>query len=394
MVGDLCQGLAERGFAVTVRCAYPYYPEWKDKTGRNGWRIWRYVNEGVTVERFGLYIPRNPNSLLQRLVHEMSFLLSLLRGIGSARRFDLVMAYCPAVTCVGFAVAAKLLFRRPLWLNIQDLAAEAAAASGLVHKRWLAALMRRLQAWLFNRAEVWSTISPAMAERLLPVRRRNQPLQLLPNWLHASLGREIAKYPRKSGEWPRERPPRLLYSGNIGKKQNLLALLRILQMSDLVFEFTVHGTGAQGPEVERWIRGTADARFSYGPFLDEAGFARALHAADFFVITEAPNSGASFMPSKLVPGIASGAPILAVCDVDSPLGWEVQKFGLGPWLSWNDADRIGQVLGGIAQGPDRYRHWVACAYRRAESLSREAIIGRFAEGLHLLARQDTVATDY
>ncbi len=36
---DMCYGLAQRDIDVTVRCAYPYYPEWKDKSGRNGIRI-------------------------------------------------------------------------------------------------------------------------------------------------------------------------------------------------------------------------------------------------------------------------------------------------------------------------------------------------------------------
>jgi hypothetical protein len=60
VIGDMCQGLAERGFGVTVRCAYPYYPEWKDKSGKNGWRIWRYRDGPVCVERYGLFIPTSP----------------------------------------------------------------------------------------------------------------------------------------------------------------------------------------------------------------------------------------------------------------------------------------------------------------------------------------------
>ena len=77
---DLCYGLAERGFDVTVRCAYPYYPEWRDKSGRNGFAIQRYEERGVHVERYGIYIPRNPRSLLERLLYEASFLFSLLRS--------------------------------------------------------------------------------------------------------------------------------------------------------------------------------------------------------------------------------------------------------------------------------------------------------------------------
>ena len=76
---DLAYGLAERGFDVTVRCAYPYYPEWKDKSGDNGLAIQRYTDQGAKVERHYIYIPTKPNSLVQRLFYEASFLFSLLR---------------------------------------------------------------------------------------------------------------------------------------------------------------------------------------------------------------------------------------------------------------------------------------------------------------------------
>src|SRR5690242_16390311 len=67
---DLCFSLSRAGFGVTVAAPMPFYPEWRDKSGRNGWRVWRYVMNGVAIERYGLFIPRNPNSLIQRLLFE------------------------------------------------------------------------------------------------------------------------------------------------------------------------------------------------------------------------------------------------------------------------------------------------------------------------------------
>ena len=46
---DMCRGLVDRGWDVTVRAAYPFYPEWRDKSGRNGWRVWRYEDDGLHV---------------------------------------------------------------------------------------------------------------------------------------------------------------------------------------------------------------------------------------------------------------------------------------------------------------------------------------------------------
>ena len=130
---DLCCELVARGFDVTVRCAYPYYPEWKDKSGRNGLRIERCEHDGVHVERYGLFVPRNPRSLLQRLVYEGSFFLSLSRSVYRGSGFDLVMVYCPLVGAVAFASLNKWVYRRPLWLNVQDLEMPQQQAASRVH---------------------------------------------------------------------------------------------------------------------------------------------------------------------------------------------------------------------------------------------------------------------
>lgn len=155
---DLAYGLAERGFDVTVRCAYPYYPEWQDKSGKNGLVIQRYEENGVHVERYGIFIPSNPNALSQRLLYEASFFFSLLRSLSRGRRFDLVMVYCPLVGAVAFAVLNKWLHRKPLWLNVQDLSADAAAASGIARGRGVKRLLGAVQQWFFNQAQVWSWI--------------------------------------------------------------------------------------------------------------------------------------------------------------------------------------------------------------------------------------------
>lgn len=383
IVGDLCQALAADGFEVTVRCAYPYYPEWRDKSGRNGWRIWRYREGGVQVERYGLYIPADPNSILQRLVHEASFLLSLLRSLPRGRRFDVVMAYCPAVSCLGFAAVNRLVWRQRLWLNVQDLAAEAAAASGLVKRGWLGQALRAVQAWFFNRADAWSTISPVMAERLAPMRRRSQPLLTMPNWLNETLRVEIDCARAAAPATRAGAPLRLLYSGNIGRKQNLLALLQELQRTPHPFDFAIHGSGAQAGEVEAWVQRSADPRFRFGPFLGERDFAAVLVASDFCVISETADSGASFMPSKLIPAIHAGTPILALCDEHGPLGTEVLAHGLGPWFPWRRVGEIGAWLPGV--GDDEHARWRDNCLRRAADYSRARIQAGMAAGLRALA---------
>ena len=377
---DLAYGLVERGFDVTVRCAYPYYPEWEDKSGKNGLRIQRYEEKGVHVERYGIYIPRNPNALVQRLLYEASFFLSLLRSLPRGRRFDLSMVYCPLVGAVAFGVLNRWLHRKPFWLNVQDLSADAAAASGIARGRAIISGLGGIQKVLFNRAQVWSSISPVMIQRLEAIRTRNQPVLYLPNWLNASMAGELRALTSKEGRAPSD-PVKLLYAGNIGTKQDLLRFCKALHESSTPFAFHIHGNGGHADTVRTWVEQAKDGRFTFGPFLEEPGFAQALHDTDFFVITEKAGSGGSFIPCKMISGLASGSPILAVCDAESPLGEEMRAEQPGSCFSWDELDTVPELLDQLPAKAERFREWQQKAFYRSAFYERDAVIDRFAESL-------------
>ena len=388
---DLAYALAERGFDVTVRCAYPYYPEWRDKSGENGLRIRRTEDRGVHVERFGLFIPRDPNSLPQRLLYEGSFFLSLARALRRDRgRFDLTMVFCPLVGAVAYAALRKRLFGGPLWLNVQDLSADAAAASGITKGQAATNTLASVQNALFNEADVWSSISPEMLARLDQLRSKDQPLLYLPNWLNRSLADEIAALPEKA--LPKKGEPlELLYAGNIGTKQDLLAFCQALARSDAPFRFRIHGSGGRADDVRQWIEQSGDDRFAFGPFLDEAGFIRAIHHADLFVITEKTGSGGSFIPSKLIPAIATGTPILAVCDGDGPLGEEMRRARLGPHVEWADLDEVPTLLRTLAADPEAMRAWQQNAHDRAAFYQRERVVDEFERTIHRILSHEPLS---
>lgn len=391
LFADLCEGLASRGFEVEVRCAVPYYPEWRDKEGMNGLPIHETRQSGVRVRRHGLFIPNRPSSLAQRLAYEASFFASLMRDLPEPGRFDAVMAYCPLVGGVAYGALAARSAGCPLWLNVQDLSAEAAEAAGIVRFGAAAQLFRRIQRFLFNRAGVWSTISPVMRERLIPLTRGRQPVHLLPNWLHGSLAREIegrapiatnAPSSRAPGaEDAPARPWRLLYSGNIGGKQDLLRFCHELARSDADFRFDIRGGGADASEVRDWVSSSGDPRFSFSALTDEAGLASALQAADFFVVTEKSGAGGSFIPSKLLPAFGAGTPVLGVSDPDSPLGRELREAQAGPILTWDSVGRVAEILSRNSPNSPVVRAWRNAASARSAHYDRDHIIDQYA---HLL----------
>lgn len=383
--GDLCFGLAERGWDVTVLTAYPYYPEWKEKEPHRPLEIRREKLCGVRVLRHGAYIPGAPSKLLPRLLFEAGFFASILRSAAAGGRFDAVMVFCPVLGAVCFGALRKLLFREKIWLNIQDLPAEAAAASGIHSGRVFGKLAGALQRWLFNRTDVWSSISAVMTDHLAGMTRRGQPVHLCPNWLNGSLAAAVKALENKAGR-PAARPIRLLYAGNIGKKQGLLEFCQRFSQMHSPFHLRIAGDGGEAAAVGAWIGKRADERFSFGEFLDEQGFARALFESDLFVITERPGSGASFIPSKLIPCIATGTPIIAVCDASGPLGREVAEHGLGFVVEWGQIECLPAVLESFSSQPGLLAQIQARCLAHARHYQRETAIGRFDTLLRAMAK--------
>ena len=387
---DLCYGLAEKGWEVSVFTTYPYYPEWRRKTEGSALPIRRETIRGVDVWRHGLYVPTHPSQLLPRILYELSFGLSLLRSLYRGAKFDAVMVYCPMLGAVMFAGLRKLLRGEPLWLNVQDIPAEAAVASGISQSGVFNRLAPKLQNFLFNRADVWSTISPVMVDRLATAREHGQPLHLCPNWVHSSLADCLENVVSKSGRVPGA-SLKLLYAGNIGKKQGLLEFCVELARSDIPFSFSIHGNGGEAATVQRWIQESADPRFRSGGFLEESAFVGALHDCDLFVITEKSGSGASFIPSKLIPAIAVGTPILAVCDRLGPLGREVLEMGLGIVIEWNEVGGLAGILRDLMADPARFTQLQNNCLRHARNYNRTTGIDRMAGLIQEMSRRPEAA---
>ncbi len=376
IASDMCAALAQRGHDVTVYTTYPYYPEWKLKTNAHRWRIQQEWIRGVQVRRHRMFIPSNPSNLFSRLIHELSFPLSLLRNLFRAESFDVVMVFCPLIGGVAFASLRKLFYRDPLWVNIQDIPVEAAAASGIIRSNLLARWASFLQGFVFNRGDVWSSISPDMVQQLETIRTTNKPIHLCPNWLTGSLYQQIRDVASKVGRIPQQ-PAKLLYCGTIGRKQGLLEFCQLLGKCDGDFQFQIRGEGGEAENVQRWVEKSGDRRFSFDSLLSEAEFIQAIHESDWFVIPQKSSVGSSFFPSKLIPSICVGTPILAISEHTGPLGYEVSKNGLGLVVPWSQVSTLTGKLDTFRLDPPRFKELQSNCVRRAQVYSRDFAIDNF-----------------
>ncbi len=169
----------------------------------------------------------------------------------------------------------------------------------------------------------------------------------------------------------------LFYSGNLGVKQGLPVFLDDFAVAGTNWQLQINGGGAQADQLATKIRGQSSAKL--GGVLSEAAYVNALLSCTACLVTQAPGLGANFLPSKLLPALATGTPVLAVCDETSPLGQEVKAGDFGEVVRPGDASRLKHVLDSWASEPALLDHLAKKASQHAKRFDRSCVLPRYFE---------------
>lgn len=190
-----------------------------------------------------------------------------------------------------------------------------------------------------------------------------------------------------SSDTPNFYPEEDVLLGNLGVKQGLPDFLEIFSQSKAVergWELDIHGGGE---EKFRWIETLKETRGCHlGDVLDKDQYLVAMLSCTACLITQRPGVGANFLPSKLLPALATGTPVLAVCDRHSPLANEVLEGGFGEVVSPGDATALADILRKWQADPSKLVEFGSKAAERAELYGRNKILSRYLEELSVLSR--------
>jgi colanic acid biosynthesis glycosyl transferase WcaI len=383
LFSDLALYLKEQGADVRVATTYSYYPAWKvdPEDARHAYRdeIW----EGIPVRRIRMHVPAKPTGV-GRLLSDLSFLLGLLR-------FSTLRNWTPDVVVTASPMFSQCLAQRflywgkkvPRLIVVQDFVVDAALDLGILKLPGLAGLLRGLERWTFRSAQTLTTISEPMLQKLHRIVGNDRRTVLIPNWVHRSLQSEID---RQAASHPQRKAKTLFYSGNVGVKQGLPDFITAFTAANTGWQLRINGGGAQREALEQSVKGRQDIEF--GGVLCEADYVEALLTSAACLVTQAPGVGANFLPSKLLPAMAAGTPVLAVCDERSPLGREVIEGGFGEVVPPGDAERLAAVLQRWADDDRLLTELGAKARQRSAGFERNAVLGLYWEEIGRLAARN------
>ncbi len=379
---DLAQYLASKGHDVRVTTTFSYYPAWKLAAEDQGIKVRNDVVDGIAVRRIAMHVPTKPTGK-GRLLSDLSFLWSLVRhGRYRDWRAEVVLTALPMLSQ---CLAQRFMhgFRRiPKLIIVQDFVVEAALELGILKIPFAAGFLHGIQRWALKSARTITTISPLMLEKLQTQITDGRRMLVIPNWIHQSLQTEIDR--QVSAAAPRSQM-RLFYAGNLGVKQGLpdfLTQFKQAEVSRSGWRLDIFGGGGEAEAIRKSAAETEGVHV--GGVLEETQYVANLLSTSACLVTQRPGVGANFLPSKLLPALATATPVLAVCSRNSPLADEVIDGGFGEVIEPGDSNALRQCLDKWKNEPELLPRLSQRAKLRAAKYHREMVLPQYEEELRNL----------
>ena len=292
-----------KGNDVTVITGFPYYPQWKiQKEYQNKSHFYQDQYKNINILRYKQYVPREL-SFLNRILLLISFTFGSIINIFKIKKCDLVIVVVPFIGSIILGIILKYTKKAKLMIHIQDFEFDAALSSGLVGKyNFIEKIYLKVERFLFNRADLLSTISHTMLAKLKL--KTDKKTFLFPNFI---IKNDDTKKTNISIDKTKFN---ILYSGNIGNKQDwdiYINLVKYFQDKTNI-NFILVGDGTMKEFVLHAVSEYSNIKY-YPPIslneLDDL-----LSSASLHILFQKATTSDSVMPSKLISMMNSGIPSL------------------------------------------------------------------------------------
>lgn len=387
----LAEYLAARGYRVTVYTGFPYYPNWR-KAESDRRRLFRHeMDAQVSVRRSYLYVPARPN-VLQRILHELSFVISATLSYVLGPRADLTIIISPPLF-LGLPIAGAARLKRSKTLfHVQDLQPDAAVDLGMLRHRGALSILYTLEKWTYRVVDRISAISDGMAKRIAGKGIPERKISLFRNWAHDYLVKPMPRSTRFRDEWKLGERHVVLYAGNMGVKQGLEMVIDAARLCrdqpDIVF--LIVGDGGQKTElVERAERLGLD-NVLFRPLQPADALSELLATADIAVVPQRAGVRDIVLPSKVANLMSAGRPVVVAAEPETDLYRLVRTAECGLTVAPGDGTALAEAIVSLRQSEEDRLRLGRSGRRYVEArLSREAVLGEFESWLDQWHRTHT-----
>ncbi|HRB72368.1 MAG: colanic acid biosynthesis glycosyltransferase WcaI [Flavobacterium sp.] len=385
---QLAEFLVTKGYNVSVITGFPYYPMWKiPEHYQDKPRFYSEEINGVTIYRYKFYVPENRN-FFHRILHILSFNFGNVFNLKKIKKADLVFCNIPFTTNVVLGLFLKRRLKAKLWTSIKDFEFDAAYESGLLKQNPISAafkkLLYKIEAYLFVKSDIISSISFKMVDRIKLKAPQTNPV-FFPDWVDVDF---INPDNYKQHDYISKDKFTILYSGNIGQKQNWEVYInlakKLQQYPDI--DFVLVGEGAYKNELLQVLKDNNLMGFIryYEPIPYE-DLSNLLCSADLHVLFQKSDVIDSVMPSKILGMMSSARPSVITGDLSSEVARHINSSQGWGYYTNEDSDAIYNAVLTLKNDKNLQKETgeKARAYM-VENFSKNMILNSFIEKINTL----------
>jgi colanic acid biosynthesis glycosyl transferase WcaI len=383
---QLSEYLIKKGFQVTIITGFPYYPNWKIFKEYNSKPFfYEETHNNIRIIRFKQYVP-SKISLISRVLMILTFNFGLLINFFKVRKSGLVISIIPFTTNCVFGFLFSKIYGSKFWIHIQDFEFDLLIDSGIGNKNSLFSklffkLLLSFERKLLNSADVVSSISNSMMQKVFQKSKANDVFYF-PNWVSVE---NINPVTAKSHTFFDKSKYNLLYSGNIGEKQDWDFFINFCKniKDDDNIEITIVGKGAYYKNLVN-----RSACFNFIKFKDVVPYhelSDLLCSADMHFLFQKSNVVDSVMPSKLLGMMASAKPCVVTGNKDSEVNTILSESNGGKYLFSNDPKEAYECVINLKSNEELSKK-MGCAAREyvKDKFSENAVLDSFVTKINTL----------
>lgn len=370
---ELAELWAEQSQNVSVMTCHPNFPKGKIFPGyKNKWLTKSIVNH-VKVLRIKTYMRPN-HGLIRRTLDFISFgLSSFFFGLWQAKP-DVIIGVTPQFFCALSACCLALIKRVPFTMIVCDLWPDAVAASGLINKTWIYKFIKKIELWMYRKANSIIILSDYFRGYL--------------NKLGLSDDKVVTSISGASKEfYPRKKNPSLLAGYNLSEKfvvgyigtfgishnhEDIIAVAESLAKKAIShIHFLMIGDGPRREELAKYlITHNINNVTIDGPFPGKA-IPEYWSLIDLAIIPLAPiETNKMVLPSKIIEALAMGLPTLLY----GPNG-EARRFlsqsNIGWFIPGGDKESLEKLFLSLSTDKQQMLDQSEKALKFAKNFSRE-----------------------
>lgn len=349
--GEMIKWLAAQGYDCTVVTSYPYYPEWKVQPPYDKNKNWykKEVIESngqggkITVYRCPQYVPGKPSGM-KRILLDFSFATSAFFKILQLlprKKFDVVITVVPPFHLGLLAIFYKKLRGAKMFYHIQDMQIEAARDLNMIKSPAVIKMLFKLERYIFKHADMVSSISDGMMRKIQE--KAGKDIFFFPNWVDVSLFHPIEDRIKLKTEYGFDVNDKIvLYSGAIGEKQGLEAILKTAETlkADKHIKFLICGSGPYKAKLQADAEAMGLDNVIFFPLQPFEKFNQFLNMADVHLVIQKGNASDLVMPSKLTTILAVGGLALITANSGTSLHDLVTRHNMGILVNAEDQQAL------------------------------------------------------